>query len=1234
MAAILLLAAPAGAQDEDRGVLEAFLEDNLSDAGREVQIVGFEGALSGRATLESLTIADEAGVWLTIEGAVFDWNRAALLGRRLEITELSANSIKVVRAPAASDGAPSPEASPFVLPDLPVSIQIGSFKVADVELGAPFLGQRASFSVDGAALLAGGAGSARLDVRRKDGPAGRIGFDGAFSNETQELSVLLALSEARGGLAAALLGLPGQPALDFKVAGSGPIDNYTADIALSTEGQPRLAGTVATTADEARARRVAVEIGGDLRPLVEPRYHAFLGDTQRLTASGTRAADGRLDLQALSLRSGVMDVRGSAAIAADGWPERIDITGRVTSALGPQVLLSLPGPETRVASADLSLFFDAASGDSWTFSAQLEDFQREEISLATAAITGQGSLSRDLEQVAGAIDMNLGGVSAANPDIARAIGPELQGAFGFDWRKGSALQVPSLTISGTGYGLTGTASVDGVEGQIDLAITSDLQFQVHDLGQFAGLAGQDLSGSTDLRVKAAYAPASGAFEVMLDGDGSDVAVGEPLIDPLIAGAAELSVSAKRDMTGLRLDHLKLSSEALRIGASGFASSVASDLAFDVTLTDAGRLMPGATGTALLAGSVTQDGPQWRLLADASGPGDANARIAAVTTRSRGAFGASSAEVQLKIGDLKPYAGLANRATAGAISLTLRASGDPRDDTFSADLKGEGDTIQIGIAEADLLLRGESTLKAVLRRGADAVTVIEGIALQTPQIGFDLDGSVGASLSRVDYAIDLNDLGLFVPGLNGPFTAQGALNASGGPWNVTSAISGPGGTAATVAGQVASDGETADLSISGSGPLALVNRFIVPNLAEGTARFDLRLNGAPGLNALSGTIGTNNARLVLPTLGLGLNTLTAEARLGDGAARVSARGALVDGGRVSLDGNLGLNAPFPADLEAVIDAAKVQRAGLYATTVDGRLGVLGALAGGASLNGSLALGTTELRVPDSAGPGAGALPGLKHLNEPLAVRQTRSNAGLIDTGDRGGGGVYPIDLAVSAPSRIFIRGRGLDAELGGALRLTGDSENVLTSGRFDLIRGRLDILGKRLALSEASVMLQGDFDPYIRAVANTESAGTRIQVVVEGLASAPSIAFTSSPDLPEDEILARLIFGRDLSQISPLQALQIANAVRVLAGEGGEGLVGKLRQSFGLDNLDIRTAQDGGAGLRAGKYINENIYTDVTVDTQGRSEVNLNLSVTPSITARGSLSSDGESSLGVFFERDY
>ena len=117
-------------------------------------------------------------------------------------------------------------------------------------------------------------------------------------------------------------------------------------------------------------------------------------------------------------------------------------------------------------------------------------------------------------------------------------------------------------------------------------------------------------------------------------------------------------------------------------------------------------------------------------------------------------------------------------------------------------------------------------------------------------------------------------------------------------------------------------------------------------------------------------------------------------------------------------------------------------------------------------------------------------------------------------------------------------------------------------------------------------------------------------------------------------MKQLLFGRNISEISAFQALQLASAVATLAGRGGEGVIGNLREGFGLDDLDVTTTDDGATALRLGKYLTDNVYTDVTAASDGTGEVSLNLDITESLTAKGTLGSDGDSSIGIFFERDY
>ncbi|MEX0312182.1 MAG: translocation/assembly module TamB domain-containing protein, partial [Tateyamaria sp.] len=235
---------------------------------------------------------------------------------------------------------------------------------------------------------------------------------------------------------------------------------------------------------------------------------------------------------------------------------------------------------------------------------------------------------------------------------------------------------------------------------------------------------------------------------------------------------------------------------------------------------------------------------------------------------------------------------------------------------------------------------------------------------------------------------------------------------------------------------------------------------------------------------------------------------------------------------------------------------------------------------------------------------------------------------------GSGPAYPLDLLVRAPSRIFIRGRGSDAELGGQVRLSGTTADTLSVGQFVLIRGRIDVLAQRFELDEGRVTLQGRFDPFLRLVAQTNTSTGTARIVVEGPADDPEVRFESTPDAPQDQVLAQIFFGRDISQLSAFQALQLASAVASLAGSGGEGLVSRLRGSFGLDDLDVTSDTEGNTAVRAGRYLSENVYTDVTVGGADGPEVSLNLDLTPNVTVRGSVGADANTGIGIFIEKDY
>jgi translocation and assembly module TamB len=575
---------------------------------------------------------------------------------------------------------------------------------------------------------------------------------------------------------------------------------------------------------------------------------------------------------------------------------------------------------------------------------------------------------------------------------------------------------------------------------------------------------------------------------------------------------------------------------------------------------------------------------------------------------------------------------------GAAEFALIGVGAPLGGQFDLQLSGTGNNLGIGIGPLDKIIAGRAKFAIDAERN-EAGTTLRAAALETPAVEAFLDGAISAEAASIEFDATLDNLGRIAEGINGPASAKGNANRiTDTSWQIALDATGPGGANGRVGGLVTmANGILLDLTAAGQAPLGLANNFLTDVSVQGNARYDLALKGSPALENLSGNIASQGARVSLPEYGTTFSDLNLFAQLGNARAQITASTSVTSGGRIQASGPIGLTAPYESDLSVNLQNVVIVDPDLYSTSLTGKLSLAGGLASGAQINGEISLGATEIKVPSSGISGAGSAPTVIHKGAPGAVLATNKRAGLdpaSNAGKAGPSSSFGLNILLLAPNRVFIRGRGLDAELGGRLRITGTSDNIIPVGQFSLVRGRLNILGKRLDLKEGSLLARGSGIPTIRLVAETETEDAVVQIIVEGPADDIQVSFSSVPELPEDEVLARLLFGRALTQISPLQAAQMANAVATLAGTGGEGLIGRLRREFGLDDLDLTTTDEGKAAVRVGKYITEKVYTDVTIDRDGKSEINLNFDINDAFTAKGLLKSTGETGVGIYFEKDY
>ena len=233
------------------------------------------------------------------------WNRAALFSGQLSVNALTADEIIVARAPVSdTSGLPSPEASGFSLPELPVSVDIGRIAAERIVLAAPVMGSTIEGTFEASMELAGGEGRANLTLdRTDDGPDGNVTLSVSYSNASRQLVWDLDAKEAAGGIAAKLLALPGEPSASLTIKGSGPVDDFSADVGLQTDGIDRLSGTVVLGGTADGAMQFNADLAGNLAPLFLPDYAEFFADSgPEQIASCFRAAQEMLSSSAAKRR--------------------------------------------------------------------------------------------------------------------------------------------------------------------------------------------------------------------------------------------------------------------------------------------------------------------------------------------------------------------------------------------------------------------------------------------------------------------------------------------------------------------------------------------------------------------------------------------------------------------------------------------------------------------------------------------------------------------------------------------------------------------------------------------------------------------------------------------------------------------------------------------------------------------------------------------------------------------
>jgi translocation and assembly module TamB len=425
------------------------------------------------------------------------------------------------------------------------------------------------------------------------------------------------------------------------------------------------------------------------------------------------------------------------------------------------------------------------------------------------------------------------------------------------------------------------------------------------------------------------------------------------------------------------------------------------------------------------------------------------------------------------------------------------------------------------------------------------------------------------------------------------------------------------------------GGAMSLHLTGATDLRLTDPILAAQgtILRGIVTPDVTITGTAAAPLAAGTVTLAGGSVENIASGLNLTHIAATLNGQGSGVTLSVFTATAGPGSLSGHGSVALDQPgMPIDFVLDADHATPISSDIVTETFNAALRLTGHVHGRLALAGNVDILGANINIPKSLPPSVADLPIVNRGAKPPPPPPPPPDVAL--------------NLLVRAKDRIFVRGDGLFAELGGRLKLTGTAAAPDPQGGFDLIRGDFSLAGRNLQFTQGTVSFNGDgFMPSLDLEATSTSNNVTATLLVGGTAAAPTITLTSTPPLPSDEILAELLFQSGTQSLTPFQAATLAAALAQLSGVGGgANPLDSVRSALGLDELSLGGSGSGPPSIQAGRYVAPGVYVGATQATNGQgtqATVQINLYKGLKLeTATGTGGSGASSSVGITYQFNY
>lgn len=180
-------------------------------------------------------------------------------------------------------------------------------------------------------------------------------------------------------------------------------------------------------------------------------------------------------------------------------------------------------------------------------------------------------------------------------------------------------------------------------------------------------------------------------------------------------------------------------------------------------------------------------------------------------------------------------------------------------------------------------------------------------------------------------------------------------------------------------------------------------------------------------------------------------------------------------------------------------------------------------------------------------------------------------------------VTETDINLDLGKNFRFKGRGADVYLGGVLRVHSgvDYPELRANGVVQIVRGTYIFYGQTLVVQRGLVTFSGPIDdPSLNIMATRVAGPTEVGVELNGTLADPRARLISNPDMPDEEKLAWLLFGRSTADLGQNDISAIAGAASILLSTD-QGR--KITDRFGIDNISVGAVnkKDGSSGTYVG-----------------------------------------------------